>query len=135
MIKELYINETLFITLNNDKVKPVLIGEQYTRVQPKELKSESYDFIRRYPNIMDKLRTGSTIESYKDNAIVKSIIGTIKTTDIHTKQEYFEVISEADGYSFEESIENLEFSMPKTKKKEKNILYRNNDRFIRKGNN
>ena len=135
MIKELYINETLFVSLINGKIQPVLIGEQYKAVQPKELKSESYDFIRRYPTIMESLQTGSIIESYRDNSGVKSVIGHIKPTDIYDKEHYLEVIGESLGYSYEETIENLEFSIPKTKKKERQRLYKENYGFIKKSNN
>ena len=111
MIKELYINEKLFVSLQKDKIKAILIGEQYRSVGPKELKSESYSFIKRYPHIMESLKTGSIIKSVKDKSMTKTIIGKIETKNELTKEETLRIISEAEGYTLEESIENLEFTL------------------------
>ena len=108
MIKDLYINEKLFVSLNKDKISPILIGEQYNTVGPKELKSESYSFIKRYPNI---------IESYKDHDIVKTLLGVPGPKNIYEKDSHIIEISKSEGYTFEESIENLEFSLYKPQKK------------------
>ena len=117
MVKDLYINEKLFVSLHKDKIKPILIGEQYKTVGPKELKSESYSFIKRYPHIMEFLRNGNVIKSIRDKDIIKSSIGKVETKNELTKEENLKVISEVQGYSFEESIENLEFSLLKPQKK------------------
>ena len=119
MVKELYINEKLLVSLHKDKIRPILIGEQYRTVGPKELKSESYSFIKRYPHIMESLKTGSVIKSTRDKDVIKSVIGTKETINEFTKEETIKVISEALGYSLEESIENLEYTLHKPVKKKK----------------
>ena len=113
MVKELYINEKLLVSLNKDKIRPVLIGEHYRRFEPKELKSESYSFIKRYPHIMESLKNGSVIKSTRDKDIIKSVLGITEVQNEFTKEETLKVISEATGYSLEESIENLEYTLHK----------------------
>ena len=115
MVKELYINEKLFVSLNKNKIKPILIGEQYKTVGPKELKSESYSFIKRYPHIMEYLRNGNVIKSIREKDIIKSSIG--KVENKNESEDSLKIISEVQGYSYEESIENLEFSLLKPQKK------------------
>ena len=117
MIKDLYINEKLFVSLNQDKISPILIGEQYKATGPKELKSESYSFIKKYPNIIEKLKEGNIIESYKDHDIVKTLLGVPGPKNIYEKDSHIIEISKSEGYTFEESIENLEFSLYKPQKK------------------
>ncbi len=119
MVKDLYINEKLFVSLNKDKIRPILIGEQYKAVGPKELKSESYSFIKKYPRIMEFLRNGNIIKSTREKDIIKSIIGIVETKSELTKEEYLKVISEVQGYSFEESIEKLEYSLQKSEKRKR----------------
>ena len=121
MVKELYVNEKLFVSINNNQIKPVLVGEQYRSVGPKELKSESYSFIKRFPLIMESLREGKVLKSTRDNSIIKSIIGEIETTNEFTKEETLKVLREATGYSFEESVENLEFALQKPAKAKQKV--------------
>ena len=116
MVKDLYINEKLLVSLHKDKIRPILIGEQYKSVGPKELKSESYSFIKRYPHIMESLRNGNIIKSIRENDIIKSSIGKVETKNELTKEEDLKIILEVEGYSFEESIENLEFSLLRPQK-------------------
>ena len=121
MVKELYVNEKLFVSINNNQIKPVLVGEQYRSVGPKELKSESYSFIKRFPLIMESLREGKVLKSTRDNSIIKSIIGEMETTNEFTKEETLKVLREATGYSFEESVENLEFELQKPAKAKQKV--------------
>lgn len=116
MVKELCINEKLFVSLHNDKIRTILIGEQYKRVEPKELQSKSYNFIKRYPRIMESLQKGSVIESTRDKDTIKSVLEVTEIQNELTKEEKLKVISEAVGYSMEESIENLEYSLHKSQK-------------------
>ena len=102
MVKELYINENLLVSLHKDKIKPILIGEQYKTVGPKELKSESYNFIKRYPHIMESLRNGNVIKSTREKDIIKSSIGKLETRNELTQEEDLKIISEVEGYSFPE---------------------------------
>ena len=101
MVKDLYINEKLLVSLNDEKLKVVLVGEQYKSFHPKELKSDSYSFIRNLPHIMDSLRNGNTLESSRKNDIIMSLL----TEDN----------KEAQGYSYEGSIKNLEQSLQEEK--------------------
>ena len=121
MVKELYVNEKLFVSINNNQIKPVLVGEQYRSVGQKELKGESYSFIKRFPLIMESLREGKVLKSTRDNSIIKSIIGEIETKNEFTKEETLKVLGEATGYSFEESVENLEFALQKPAKAKQKV--------------
>ena len=103
MVKDLYINEKLLVSLNDEKLKVVLVGEQYKAYHPKELKSDSYNFIKGLPHVMERLRNGNTIESSRQNDIILSLL---------TKDE-----KEAQGYSYESSIKNLEQSLQEEKER------------------
>jgi hypothetical protein len=101
MVKDLFINEKLLVSLDNNKLKVVLVGEQYQSFHPKELKNDSYSFIRNLPHIMDRLKNGNTIESSRKNDMILSLLTADK--------------KEAEGYSYEGSIRNLEQSLQEEK--------------------
>ena len=128
MVKELYINETLFISLLNEKLK-VVLKDDYKIEGSVTLNSENYKFIRQHPNIMESLRDGCIIEAYKDNALVRTILGTIKEDNEFTKEKYLEVIGKQEGYTLEQALENLEYSTH-TPKKSKTKLYKDKRRYI-----
>ena len=101
MVKDLYINEKLLVSLDDNRLKVVLVGEQYKSYHPKELKSDSYSFIRNLPHIMERLKNGNTIESSRKNDMILSLLTTDK--------------KKAEGYSYEGSIKNLEQSLQEEK--------------------
>ena len=119
MVKELYVNEKLFISFYKEKLKVILVGEQYKAFGLKELKSDPYNFIKRYPYIMESLKAGNVIESSRSNSIVKTKLGQVKGETPFPKEKQLKHFREAEGYSFEESIENLEYSLYKPVKKKK----------------
>ena len=112
MVKELYLNEKILIKLEKEQIKVLLIEESKV-FSPKELNNESYSFIKNHPNIMDNLKKGYNIESFKKNDMINSIIGTPGVNNIFEIDNHLIPISKREGYSFEGSIENLEYSLHK----------------------
>ena len=64
-------------------------------------------------------KAGNVIESSRSNSIVKTKLGQVKGETPFPKEKQLKHFREAEGYSFEESIENLEYSLYKPVKKKK----------------
>ena len=131
MIKDLTVSETLFISLakNNTVIKPLITDSDY--MSKKELREEHFQFIKRYPEIIEELKQGKIIETFRSDSIFKSILGKEKIDTIFTGETYLEAEREVEGYTIEEAIEKLEFSMYDDKEKKSKRLFKDKGRYIR----
>lgn len=92
MIRELYINEKIMISMSrNNRLDALRIKDS----MPKSISPSELEFLRNKPSVMDKLKEGRIINITTD--------GTTITSDI--------VGTTGQGYSVPSSLEDLEFNL------------------------
>ncbi len=70
MIRNLYVNEELIVSLNNKR----LIGMIKKEHLSKSINSDQIKFIRDYPDVMRKLKEGNELQITTNGVITKSSI-------------------------------------------------------------
>ena len=106
-------NYTIYIRKNKDKDE--LVGTKLKRlprgVFADELPKDALVSINNLKEIIEKLEEGNLLQVTRDGRAIYSVIGMTKTEGPYCEKKYLEVSSDAKGFSYYESLVNLNMNI------------------------